>query len=88
MNISELAIEILKTAAVGKIYYATWGPEAIAKGQQFMKHIQGYAHNVYGNKVQGQLEVHLDVESEHIADVKRLVKKFDGKLRSESGRNL
>jgi hypothetical protein len=87
-NDQQIIDSILKEAAIGKIYYATWGPGDIGKGQQFMKHIQGYAYNIYGNKVQGQLEVHLDVEHQHLSDVKRLVKKFDGTLRSESGKKI
>jgi len=80
------AKESNKRNAAAKVYYATF--EDVGKGQQFMKHLQGYAQKVYGNKVQGQLEVHIEVEPAQKEDIKRLIGKYDGILRSDSGKRI
>jgi len=85
MVVTSEDIKIAERIASGKrkvfsAHYGIFGDSNDAEAFMAAVGEEGLAFNVYGNKVQGQVEVHLEVESGALSKVRSLARKHGGKV--------
>jgi hypothetical protein len=78
-QIDELSDEALDASWVS--FYAIWPMSQLQRAEAFIEEAADTgASNVYGNRVQDQIEVHFEVNKEEVADWREIVKGYGGKM--------